>query len=142
LWESIRLKECEHAFGSVVLNLSKVLSTNPHNEVALKSLKELGFTKKAILGYLAGMSKILKLKLKEYLLIQDSYKKQEEICKVFLNFIMETRKNFEKNFNVEKKDRPLLAYFTKWILEELRNFVLTLTELLFKTRSLSELSND
>lgn len=125
----------------MVLSLSKVLSTNPHNETALKNLKELGFVKKAILGYLAGMSKILKLKLKEYLLIQDSYKKQEDICKVFLGFVMETKKDFEQNFEVDKSDRPLLAYLTKWILEELRNFVLTLTELLFKTRSLSELSN-
>ena len=115
---------------------------NPHNVQALKSLKEYGFSKKAALSYLTGMSKILKLKLKEYVLIHDSYKKQEEICQVFLSFITETKKDFEKSFETEKGEQcALLAYLTKWILDELRKFVLTLTEILFKTRSVLELSN-
>jgi len=134
-----RLKDCEYAFGAVVLALTKELTINPHNISAIKSLKELGFIKKAALAYLTGMSKILKLKLKEYMLINDSYKKQEEICTVFLKFVSETKKHFESNFDIGKEDRPVLAFLTKWILDELRKFALILTEILFKTRTIQEL---
>lgn len=86
------------------------------------------------------MSKILRLKLKEFMLIHDTYKKQETVCQVFLSFIIDAKKDFEKNFEIEKGDRPLAAYLTKWILDELRKFVLVLTEVLFKTRNVAELS--
>ena len=105
----------------------------------MSSLKELGFQKKAVIAYLLGQTKILKLKLKEYLLIHDSYKKEEKICQIFLTFLLETKKDFEKNFEIEKGERPLYAYLTKWIMDELRTFIIAVTNILFKTNTVEEL---
>ena len=91
------------------------------------------------MAYLQGQTKILKLKLKEYLLIHDSYKKEAKICQIFLAFLLETKRSFEKHFEIEKEERPLFAYLTKWILDELRTFAIAIANILFKASTIDEL---
>lgn len=103
-------------------------------------LKEIGFQNKAIVSFLIGKSKILKLKLKEYRLLQQEERKEGKICQLFLSYILETKKDFEKYFEISKDQRPLYSHLSKWIFDELRNFALIITDMLFKTNTIIELS--